>query len=246
MFTKLKAHNQVIGVVWFNRNKDGYDTRVLANGNLDSSFQAGYQQWSDPGQVSWIFDGRMDAWVAEREDLYGSGFLDVRGHLFEASVTWMAQQGYTSGCNPPLNTQFCPDDPVTRGEMAVFIARALGLPPASGDHFTDDSGLFYESAANRLYEAGITVGCRPNRYCGDQLMPRDQMAAFLARTLDLAAAGQDFYIDDDGSVFEGAINKIAAAGITQGCNPPTNNRFCPTERVSRGQMAAFLKRALGG
>jgi hypothetical protein len=35
MFTKLKAHDQVIGVVWFNRNKDGYDTRVLANGSLD-------------------------------------------------------------------------------------------------------------------------------------------------------------------------------------------------------------------
>ena len=35
------------------------------------------------------------------------------------------------------------------------------------------------------------------------------------------------------------------AGITQGCNPPTNDLYCPNDRVTRGQMAAFLVRALG-
>ncbi|NOX23331.1 MAG: S-layer homology domain-containing protein, partial [Actinobacteria bacterium] len=43
--------------------------------------------------------------------------------------------------------------------------------------------------------------------------------------------------------FEADIAKLAAAGITQGCNPPTNDRFCPDDSVTRGQMAAFLNRA---
>lgn len=52
------------------------------------------------------------------------------------------------------------------------------------------------------------------------------------------------FVDDNGNIHEGNIEAIAAAGITKGCNPPANNRFCPDSSVTRGEMAAFLKRAL--
>jgi hypothetical protein len=71
------------------------------------------------------------------------------------------------------------------------------------------------------------------------------MAAFLARILGLPETSTDHFVDDNGSVFEGAINKIGEAGITLGCNPPVNDRFCPTDEVTRGQMAAFFKRVWG-
>jgi hypothetical protein len=70
------------------------------------------------------------------------------------------------------------------------------------------------------------------------------MAAFLVRALNLTDRLDDPFIDDDGSVFEADIEKLAAAGITKGCNPPENDRFCPDEKIPRGQMAAFLVRAL--
>ena len=41
------------------------------------------------------------------------------------------------------------------------------------------------------------------------------------------------------------IEWLAAEGITRGCNPPANDLFCPGNTVTRGQMAAFLHRALG-
>ncbi len=53
------------------------------------------------------------------------------------------------------------------------------------------------------------------------------------------------FIDDDLSVFETDIDKLATAGITYGCNPPTNDRFCPDGFVTSGQLAAFFHRALG-
>ncbi len=53
-----------------------------------------------------------------------------------------------------------------------------------------------------------------------------------------------YFTDDNGNTFEGDIDAIAAAGITRGCNPPTNNHYCPNDNVDRGQMAAFLRRAL--
>ena len=56
------------------------------------------------------------------------------------------------------------------------------------------------------------------------------MAAFLNRGLDLPAATTDYFADDNGTVFEGDINAVAAAGISKGCNPPANDesahRFC--------------------
>jgi hypothetical protein len=52
------------------------------------------------------------------------------------------------------------------------------------------------------------------------------------------------FVDDDGLVLEHAIDLMGAAGVTQGCNPPVNDRFCPDDFVTRGQMAAFFKRAL--
>jgi len=56
------------------------------------------------------------------------------------------------------------------------------------------------------------------------------------------AAGSGRFIDDNGSRFEAAIEKVAAAGIMKPCNPPTNNRFCPGLTVNRGDMAVFMVR----
>jgi hypothetical protein len=70
------------------------------------------------------------------------------------------------------------------------------------------------------------------------------MAAFLVRALHLTDQGTTNFVDDDDSVFEADIEKLAAAGITLGCNPPANDRYCPADTVIRGQMAALLHRAL--
>ena len=61
---------------------------------------------------------------------------------------------------------------------------------------------------------------------------------------DLPPGGS--FIDDDGNVHEPNIEAIAAAGITTGCNPPIGDQYCPGNRVSRAEMAAFLLRATGG
>jgi hypothetical protein len=71
------------------------------------------------------------------------------------------------------------------------------------------------------------------------------MAAFLVRALEYRDdGGGNRFTDDNNSVFEGAIDRLATAGVTRGCNPPVNDRFCPDQPVTRGQMAAFLTRAL--
>jgi hypothetical protein len=71
------------------------------------------------------------------------------------------------------------------------------------------------------------------------------MAAFFVRALGLPPAGDQGFTDIGGSVFEDAINALAAARITFGCNPPANDNYCPDDPITRQQMAAFFRRALG-
>jgi hypothetical protein len=176
-------------------------------------------------------------------------FFDDDFSVFEADIEWMAGEGITKGCNPPVNDQYCPGSSVTRSQMAAFLVRALDLTDTLPDPFTDDDGSIFEADIEKLAAAGITKGCNPptnDRFCPDSKVTRGQMAAFLVRALGYVDdGGGNLFIDDDDSIFEGDIDKLGTAGVTKGCNPPTNNMYCPDGFVTRGQMAAFLHRALG-
>jgi hypothetical protein len=202
------------------------------------------------------FDGnpRPDGPAADvGADEYGAtgdvaGFIDVPAdNVFVADIAWLADAGITRGCNPPVNDRFCPGDPTTRGQMATFLVQAFDLPSTGSAGFTDTADSVHAADVDALAASGVTAGCNPpanDRFCPDQIVTRGQMAAFLARALDLTddGGGNDF-VDDDGSVFEVDIAKLAASGVTRGCNPPANDRFCPDDPVTREQMAAFLHRA---
>ena len=163
-------------------------------------------------------------------------------------IGWLAESGITSGCNPPTNDRFCPDVLVTRGQIAKFLVRALGLETSSGlDYFVDDDGSIFEREINSLAHAGITRGCNlptfDPRFCPERPLTRGEMASLISRSLALQSASADYFVDDDNSVFEDDINRIAKAGVTKGCNPPKSTEFCPSSHLTRGQMAALLHRA---
>lgn len=185
------------------------------------------------------------SWAAEP----GGTFVDDDGNVHEGMIEAVAAAGITRGCNPPANDRYCPGDVVTRGQMAAFLVRALGLPASSGsDIFRDDDGSVFEADIESLAEAGVTRGCDPpqnTRFCPDDPVSRGQMAAFLVRAYSYPPATADLFEDDDASVFEEDIERLAVAGVTLGCNPPDNDRFCPNDPVRRDQMASFLGRAEG-
>ena len=169
---------------------------------------------------------------------FNGSFADDDGSVFEVEIEKIAEAGITAGCG---GDNYCPGESVTRGQMAAFINRALGLPSGGDAGFVDVTGTF-EADINAIAAAGITTGCSPNRYCPGDSLTRAQMAAFIARAFDLPPAPSAGFSDTNGHMFEDEINQLAAAGITLGCG---NGEYCPDGIVSRGQMAAFLARALG-
>jgi len=178
----------------------------------------------------------------------GGTFVDDDGNLHEGNIEAIAADGVTSGCNPPANDRYCPATTVTRGQMAAFLVRAVDLPATATDFYHDDDASVFENDINRLAAAEITKGCNPpanDHFCPDSKVTRGQMAAFLVRAFAYTDdGGGDLFIDDNGSVFERDIDKLRTAGVTAGCNPPTNDRYCPADSVRRDQMASFLARAL--
>ncbi len=168
---------------------------------------------------------------------WGNYFDDLGTSSFKSDIIWLAEQGITKGCGAG---RFCPDSNVRRDEMASFLARALGLTTVEPNAFTDDEGNTHEKNIDRIAAEGITTGCGTGLYCPAANVKRDQMASFLARALGLSGAAPNAFTDDEGNTHEKNIDLVAQAGVTTGCGATT---YCPTALVTRGQMAAFLRRA---
>src|SRR5690606_10206847 len=193
-----------------------------------------------------------------------SVFADVDAdHPFAAEIAWMAATGITRGCGSDgEEALYCPEEHVTRAQLAAFLRRAWNLWTA-GENTTPAAakvaalaGGFPDVGTGHLFaadiawmaDAGITRGCNPprnDRFCPDDPVTRGQAAAFLNRTLGLPAGTAEYADVDDSHVFWADIAAIGTAGLSRGCGTSDAGTplYCPEAPLTRGQMAAYLHRA---
>ena len=99
-----------------------------------------------------------------------SVFVDCpESHWAEDFINTLYYSGVTGGCS---DTSYCPDNPVTRGQMAVFIVSAMGetaSTEAYNAYFDDIANDGFAPFINRMNELGITSGCGPRAYCPNAL-----------------------------------------------------------------------------
>ena len=123
------------------------------------------------------------------EPLGYNRFEDVHpGLQWAAHVERLAELGITTGCSRSP-AKYCPQDPVTRAQMASLLARAFDLQSDTPSGFADvDSQSPHAASIDAIAAAGITQGCRtgPDRYCPDDLVTRGQAATFIIRARDHA------------------------------------------------------------
>ena len=182
-----------------------------------------------------------------------SGHAGVHQPSIDALAKFGVEQGVDvfTGTGCADSDELCPQEPLLRWEMAVWLVRVLDRadPPAiSSSRFADvDANAWWAPHAERLAELGIVIGCEtePLQLCPDDPVDRGQMAAFLAQAFDLPPAERAGFADVSADhPFAEDIDRLAGARVTAGCRVDPA-RYCPQRNVTRAQMSTFLARALG-
>jgi S-layer homology domain len=106
---------------------------------------------------------------------------------FAAWIETLAAEGITGGCG---GGNFCPDNPVRRDQMAVFLLKAehgpYWGPPACHGQFPDVACPSpFADWIEQLAAEGVTGGCGGGNYCPLNSVTRGQMAAFLVKAFTL-------------------------------------------------------------
>ena len=125
------------------------------------------------------------------------------------AVSSLYGDGVTVGCpNEPL--RYCPDDHMTRAQMASFLARAFDLEAGEPGVFADvNPDSVHAANIAAIWEAGITEACgtEPLRYCPSEPVTRKQAALMLYRALQRHGSGTDSStVDTTAGPFDPAVD----------------------------------------
>jgi len=173
---------------------------------VEAIFSAGVTTGCNPGQTPLnycpfnnVTRAQMAAFLIRAK--YGNGYIppdpigvfaDVNlQSTFARYIEQAYNDGITTGCNPgqtPLN--YCPNDNVTRAQMAAFLVRTkkgggFTPPPPTGVFADVNLQSTFAKYIEDIYRDGVTTGCNPGQtplnYCPGDFVLRRQMAAFLQR-----------------------------------------------------------------
>jgi hypothetical protein len=177
-----------------------------------------------------------------------AGFTDVApGNVHAAAIDCIAWRKITVGRTP---TTYEPAGPITRGQMASILTRALTamgqqLPEQPHSAFIDTPGTTHALAIDQLAELEIVVGRADGTYGPGSAVTRAQVATSLVRTFEHIAfelePDRDYFVDDESSVHERSFSAAGLAGLTVGVD---GERFGPDDALRRDQMATFVSRLL--
>jgi RHS repeat-associated protein len=194
--------------------------------------------------------------VALTQDATPTTFSDVfPPDFYFDGANILRQNNITAGCATSPTLQYCPNQNVTRGQMAIFVVRTVLGGGATVDNFQySTTPYFTDVPATHVYfkwiqkmrDLGVTAGCSATQYCPNDNITRGQMAVFIVRAR-LGASTSFTYnptpsftdVPANYSYFQW-IQKLKEIGVTAGCGA---NTYCPDQFVTRGQMAIFLVRS---
>jgi len=216
---------------------------VINGGEIDATTPA-----LPPGSVNDVVVTNLDGSHGTLSLAFLSDFLDVPpAHLFHDPVRAVVTNGVASGTG---GGNFGVDASTLRQQMAVFLLKAKnGIcytpPPCTGVFADVPCPSPFSDWIEALAAEGITGGCGGGNYCPASPVRRDQMAAFLLKSLNGPAYVPPpctgvFADVPCPSLFADWIEQLAADGITAGCG---GGNYCPQNPNTRGQMAVFLQRA---
>jgi hypothetical protein len=175
------------------------------------------------------------------------GFSDVPPDSpHEPAVDCAAHWAITSGID---QYRYAPASGVSRAQAASFVGRLLDetgvrFPTEVPDAFRDDDNLGHEAMIDRMATLGIARGRSVGVFDPAASVTRGQFAALLdrayvARAGESLMEGPDRFADDETSVHEQSLNRLAQAGVVSGTGA---GQVRPADVVRRDQLASMIAR----
>jgi beta-lactamase class A len=187
---------------------------------------------------------------------HSGAFVDDDGIPAELHIERLAELGAIQGCNPPDNTESCPERNLSRAEAFKVVVVAgqahdalPDLPASLADRFGDDDGLWGGAASKYgdfLAELEVVHGCDPpanTRVCPEDHLTRAEVAKIVVGVFDLTAP-ESFatpWTDTGGRWYE----EIARIAAHHDLFDTSNGRFDGNEAIDRADFARVVVTATG-
>ena len=173
-------------------------------------------------------------------------FQDVRpGDWCYDAVRYVFEAGLMNGTSA---TAFTPNASTTRGQIVAILYRLEGSPVTGANQFSDVApGAYYAAAVSWASGSGIVNGYSDGTFRPNNLITREQMAAFLYRYAsrkgrDVSGRAELSAFADAGQIASYAVEPLSwavAAGLINGV---AAGSLSPGGNASRAQVAVILSR----
>lgn len=197
---------------------------------------------------------RMEAWITSggtytvKQNITDFNDIHNKAQEMQDAIRYLASKGIVNGTS---ETTFNPDGSISRAEIAALVVRALGkLDPNADGEFADvTKNDWYFGAVGSAKRLGIINGYDNNTFRGGLAIPKAQIVAIAARTLQSKMGYSDpvnpssyLYFSDKDDIASWAIDDVALATRENLVLKRTDNSFVADDSMTRGDAAIILKR----
>ncbi|MBE6036855.1 MAG: hypothetical protein E7223_04430 [Clostridiales bacterium] len=174
-------------------------------------------------------------------------FKDTEGHWAESYANYLYQQGLTKGVETANGIEYQPNNKMTRQEIAVMMARWLGIEGRYDDvelPYTDADKIpeWALPAAKAMYATGIIAGVKYNdgvRFNGTSQVTRQEVMTIIGRIQERGYTEAELDFKDANKVASWAapyVKSLVGQGIISG----DAGMLRPLDPVSRGEAAKII------
>ena len=175
-------------------------------------------------------------------------FTDIAGHWAENEIRELAKEGIINGRS---ETEFVPEDTMTRAEYAALIRRAIGLNPSiyRGGFNDVEGNAWYANEIQAIVNAGIMSGDADGSFRPNAPISREEMAkvivnAYLAKSGAADVTAAEISFTDSGEIAPWAqeyIGKAATLGLINGMG---DGSYAPKGNMTRAQGSVVIYRLI--
>lgn len=116
-------------------------------------------------------------------------FTDIHGLAEADAILALAHRGILNGVG---NGRFDPSAQFTRAQFCAMAQRALTLPTAPGQHFSDvPAGQWYTDSVNAAFAFGAVQGVGDGKFAPDRVITRQEAAVLLSRLAAVCGMNTD-------------------------------------------------------